>query len=398
MFSDDREIVLSCVRKQGELLEFASERLRSDIEVVKTAILCCPHALDFADVRLKCSIDLVLFCAKVLAIKIVHTRNRRWDIVNSEGLIVPYGSDKLKIPQCILNDSDMLGKALYVAGPIVVLLPSVLRNDENIAILALSQCSGKFAWSSRYSCANVTLDLSDNVLQTRNILEVIIMQQRSHEIPLCRIGDLQYDPEILAVIVARKLGVFDMLDIDICTSLVFWTNLVTTSPNIEALFRGIKNINQRATRIWARLPYEHTPGFYSSILKHLASVACSTSITGHVRKCIYALIMKLMKHVNREKISKETACELIKSANFIEKELPTSNLANEKRMIKCLIVKVLLPVKTIRQKDWKYILATMSKRNETHILLNTMRTIFTYLPTGIKKNKEMKHLLSQIGT
>ena len=51
--ANNREYVIENVKKEGALLEFASDELRDDKEVVLEAIYNNPEALEFASEKLK---------------------------------------------------------------------------------------------------------------------------------------------------------------------------------------------------------------------------------------------------------------------------------------------------------------------------------------------------------
>ena len=57
--ANNREYVMENVKKEGVLLEFASDELRDDKEVVLEAIYNNPEALEFASERLKGDRDVV---------------------------------------------------------------------------------------------------------------------------------------------------------------------------------------------------------------------------------------------------------------------------------------------------------------------------------------------------
>ena len=56
---DNREYVLENVKKEGALIEFASDELRDNKEVILEAINNNPEALEFASDRLKADREVV---------------------------------------------------------------------------------------------------------------------------------------------------------------------------------------------------------------------------------------------------------------------------------------------------------------------------------------------------
>ncbi len=58
--NDDEELVYDAVSAKGRALEFASERLKDDYEIVKAAVINDGEALKFATERLKDNYDLVV--------------------------------------------------------------------------------------------------------------------------------------------------------------------------------------------------------------------------------------------------------------------------------------------------------------------------------------------------
>ena len=59
--ADNREYVLECVKKDGKLLDFASDGLKDDKEIAKTAIEQNPVALEFVSQRLKNDREIEVF-------------------------------------------------------------------------------------------------------------------------------------------------------------------------------------------------------------------------------------------------------------------------------------------------------------------------------------------------
>ena len=58
--NNNREYVIEAVSKNGKLLEFATERLQDDEDIVKSALQNTGEALEFASQRLKDNKEIAL--------------------------------------------------------------------------------------------------------------------------------------------------------------------------------------------------------------------------------------------------------------------------------------------------------------------------------------------------
>ena len=113
VIKSNKELMLSLVAKNGEMLQSVSEGLKSDYDVVLAAVLSEPKALRFANREFKADKDIVLA------------------LVSKNSYVLNYASDNL------LDDKDIILAAISTNGDLLGLAGETLRADREIVMAAV---------------------------------------------------------------------------------------------------------------------------------------------------------------------------------------------------------------------------------------------------------------------
>jgi len=135
---NNKQIVLAAVQIHGLSLEFASIELRSDKQVVLSAVKQNGTALAFASLELKNDREVVLAAVRQTGAAVLHAQaNMRGDkeivlaAVQTPGLAFIYASESLK------NDRDVVLAAVKQSAAVFGLAPKKYRSDREIVLAAV---------------------------------------------------------------------------------------------------------------------------------------------------------------------------------------------------------------------------------------------------------------------
>ena len=130
---NNKEYVLKAVGGQGKLLEWASDELRDDEEVVKTALENDGEAMEFASDRLKDNKDLMLLAIKGAPWTACYASDRlRADRDVIMASVKTYGQTLYFASEELRDDYDVVKAAVSNKGIIVKYASFRLRDNEEI--------------------------------------------------------------------------------------------------------------------------------------------------------------------------------------------------------------------------------------------------------------------------
>jgi hypothetical protein len=113
-YNDDKDMVISAIRNNFVALQFASDRLVDDLDVVKEAINSKhPNAFGYASTRLRRDKEATMYA------------------ISKNGLAIRYASRQF------LEDRDIAMVAVQNNGEVLEFLPKQFRNDRDIVIAAI---------------------------------------------------------------------------------------------------------------------------------------------------------------------------------------------------------------------------------------------------------------------
>ena len=140
-FRLDRELVLAAVKNDGSSLKYASDELKADHQVVLTAVEQNGLALGFVSEKLQCYQEVVLAALKKNGLALGQTSERYrsdramvLDAVRQEGSALIYASANLKA------DREIGLAAVQQSGLALRFVSDELRSDREMALAAVKQC------------------------------------------------------------------------------------------------------------------------------------------------------------------------------------------------------------------------------------------------------------------
>ncbi|GAA4074094.1 hypothetical protein GCM10022389_19550 [Flavobacterium cheonanense] len=135
-----KNIVLTAVCQNGVALKFASTELKNDIDIVKAAVIKKGSALYFASDDLKNNKEVILLAVGKDGIALEHTtkefkKNRDVVLVavKKNGLALEFASDKLR------DDEELVLLAVSSKGKSLKFASSNLKKDKHIVEAAVKQ-------------------------------------------------------------------------------------------------------------------------------------------------------------------------------------------------------------------------------------------------------------------
>ena len=135
---DDREIVLAAVTKSGSALEFASDKLKDDKEIVLTAVTNRGYSLQYASTKLKDDKEIVLvavtnggFALQYASDKLKDDKEIVLAALDNKGRALEYASDKLK------DDREFILAAVKKYGTTLSYASNNLKNNREIVLEAI---------------------------------------------------------------------------------------------------------------------------------------------------------------------------------------------------------------------------------------------------------------------
>ena len=227
----DKKLVIWCVSCEGSLLEYASDSLKDDVDVVSSAILQSPKSLDYASLRLQKDEGVIAFTSKTIAIKIAH---------NPKNV-----AKRIIVPDAIALRKDALSLALQISGKIILILPEKIKKNRNNIQLALKVVANKYATRTypMYYVKSCVSDLPVSAFTNVLIVKQVLNHRLTHEFPVHKCSEaILRNRKLIALAVARN-GVRwkDMKLIPFCVlsrpEFVVSCLLALTATNNVARFR-----------------------------------------------------------------------------------------------------------------------------------------------------------------
>lgn len=142
---DNFDIVMSAVKKHGQAIEYASERLRDNYDIMKESIKNNCYSYDHASEGLKNNIDLAVLAFETTATDdadfyyIADIYNQSGPLVQQDGkilnMILSYPMDQLEIqyfefPESVLNNWEYLISLIIKQFSWYKTLPVSLQKDK----------------------------------------------------------------------------------------------------------------------------------------------------------------------------------------------------------------------------------------------------------------------------
>lgn len=143
----DKEFFM--LERNGCLLEYASEELRDDKEVVLTAIHDCPYSFKYASKRLLGDREIVsVAIEKNNAVDVFRyvSEELQNDIGLALKIVSKYGWALQWMPLSLRSDRDVVLAAVRHWGDAFVFASEDLRNDWEVALTAVRQNRGVLGW------------------------------------------------------------------------------------------------------------------------------------------------------------------------------------------------------------------------------------------------------------
>lgn len=203
--SDDREVVLAAVQRDGSALRFASERLRRDGEVVLTAVKRDGMALRVAAADLRNNLDIVLAAVQSngMILEFVHKDLRSHvpvvlAAVQQNVMALPFASEELR------DNWDIVSAAVEKEGSILQFASARLRNNKDMALKAVQKSYLVF------DCLNSGLQQDRDII----LAALAALKENSNWIPKPGGGGplhLSMDREIILEFVNRKADILPLI-------------------------------------------------------------------------------------------------------------------------------------------------------------------------------------------
>ncbi|WP_195848726.1 DUF4116 domain-containing protein [Providencia alcalifaciens] len=153
---DDKEKMLHWVKANGQVLRYASERLKNDEDLVLAALSSDATALKFASFRFRDSEVLVLSLIKkspevikYISIRLQNDHNIVKQAIIQNGLLLQFVSDKQK------NNVELVKYAIKNNGHALEFAADWIKNNKEMVLLAVQ----KHGYALKYASEN----LKDNV-------------------------------------------------------------------------------------------------------------------------------------------------------------------------------------------------------------------------------------------
>lgn len=157
----DRDVVLTAVSNYGGALEHASEALRGDLDVVRAAVVNQWEAFEHASEALRADHDFVM---EALAISVFAFRFASEALRGNRAVVLfALGQDSSVFEDASLelrNDRGFMLDAVRINNDVFRFASEALRDDEELALLAVGRVSrwcgaGMFAYASERLRADV---------------------------------------------------------------------------------------------------------------------------------------------------------------------------------------------------------------------------------------------------
>ena len=136
---NDKDVVLAAVSNDGAVLEYASDELKNDKEVVLAAVSKFSYALEFASDELKNDKEVVLVVVskyghvfKFVSDELKNDKEVVLAAVSNNGDVLKYASDELK------NDKEVVLAAVSNNGDVLKYASDELKNDKDVVLAAVS--------------------------------------------------------------------------------------------------------------------------------------------------------------------------------------------------------------------------------------------------------------------
>ena len=166
---DDKDVVLAAVQEWTPALEWASDRLKNDTDVVLVAVKSVGYALEWASDRLKNDKDIVLAAVKT-------------------GTALEWASDRMK------DDKDIVLAAVKRRGGAVFALECAsdrLKNDTDVVLAAVK----RHGWALRYASPLLQDDT-----------DVVLAAVKTHGFALRHASDRMKDDKELVLAAVKQNG------------------------------------------------------------------------------------------------------------------------------------------------------------------------------------------------
>ncbi len=150
-FRDNQDIVLLAVRKNSLAIQYASDRLKDNINVAKELVFGDIEALKFISPRLRDNEEFMIFAVK------------------NNGSAIMYASDRLK------NNYNVVKNAVFKSGSMIEYVSSNYKDNEEIALIAIKNS----IYSYRLISDRLKHDLNFNVKAVLSRPELISYISRS---------------------------------------------------------------------------------------------------------------------------------------------------------------------------------------------------------------------------
>ena len=158
-YPDNYNIVSTAVQWNGMLLEYASDRIKSDRKIVYTAVKSCCAAFQYVSKQLQNDRSIVLYAIKqkdengyspdgftsVLEYASKELQNDRevvFAAVTHDGEALRYASNELQ------NDREIVLAALTKYAPALEYASEVLQNDRELVLAAVTKCGYALRFAS----------------------------------------------------------------------------------------------------------------------------------------------------------------------------------------------------------------------------------------------------------
>jgi len=126
-----KQNIEKAVQNNGLDLQFASDDLKNDVDVVCAAILQNPKSLDYASTRLQLDEGIIVYTAKTIANRVLLSTNPNLLSQSVKQIsLIRKGLKRLVVPDAIALREKALELALRTSGAMLVVLPEGIKEKQ----------------------------------------------------------------------------------------------------------------------------------------------------------------------------------------------------------------------------------------------------------------------------